>query len=112
MASTARAADPPPEDWVDPKGTDPAQFTDLEFVFHRVTTALFQVAGIVAFVFLLIGGFKYLTSSGDEDALEQAQKTITYAAIGLLVVLGSWLLLDVLGQTLNIDFLQFEIPGS
>lgn len=105
---------PPPHspEWGGGGGGNPdwAKLSDLEFVFHRIVSALFYAGGIVAFVYLLIGGFRYLTSSGDEDALEMAKKTLTYAVIGLLIVIFSWLILAALGEAIGVDLLIFEIP--
>lgn len=89
----------------------PAQLSDLDFVFHRIISALFFAGGLVAFAYLIIGGFKYLTSSGDEDALEMAKKTVTYAVVGLLIVLTAWLFLNTLGNILKLDLLEFTIPS-
>ena len=44
------------------------------------------VAGIVAAVFVIIGGISYATSSGNPDKLKEAKRTITYALIGLVIV--------------------------
>ena len=112
---------PKPGGWAtNPPVSDPpyAELSDLEFVFHRLISALFFAGGLVAFAYLIIGGFKYLTSSGDEDAMEMAKKTITYAVIGLLIVILSWLILATLGAALGLSpdpnkpggFILFDIP--
>ena len=44
------------------------------------------LVGIIAAVFLIIGGVRYITSQGDEGQAETAKKTILYAIIGLLVI--------------------------
>ncbi|MBR2726082.1 hypothetical protein IKE87_02340 [Candidatus Saccharibacteria bacterium] len=46
----------------------------------------FGFAGIVAVVFVLIGGVSYMTSAGDPGKIKQAKQTITYALIGLAIV--------------------------
>ncbi|MFH1354433.1 MAG: hypothetical protein ABIH36_04035, partial [bacterium] len=51
-----------------------------------VLNALLALAGIVAIIFVVIGGVRYLTSQGDEDAVALAKNTIIYALIGLLVI--------------------------
>jgi hypothetical protein len=43
--------------------------------------------GIVAVVMLIIGGFRYVTSGGDSGKISSAKNTITFAIIGLVVVL-------------------------
>ena len=90
--------------------TGPAELKDLEFVFSQILSIALAGGGLVAFVYLLIGGFKYITASGDEKQIMAAQNTITYAFLGLLVVVFSWLILNTLGQILNLDLLEFAIP--
>ena len=44
------------------------------------------IAGIVAAIFLVLGGVSYMTSAGDSSKLQKAKNTILYAIIGLIVV--------------------------
>ncbi len=44
------------------------------------------VIGVVAIVMLLIGGLKFITSSGDAGRLTSAKQTIIYALVGLIIV--------------------------
>lgn len=51
---------------------------------------IFLVAGLTAFVFLLLGGIKWITSGGDKGKVEEARSQIVQALIGLIVVLAAW----------------------
>ncbi|HUC20197.1 MAG TPA: hypothetical protein VMR98_01740 [Candidatus Polarisedimenticolaceae bacterium] len=42
-------------------------------------------AGIVALIFLIIGGVRYITSTGDAGRIQSAKDTMLYAIIGLIV---------------------------
>ena len=42
-------------------------------------------AGIAAFVFVIIGGVRYITSTGDPARIESAKNTLLYAIIGLII---------------------------
>ena len=44
-----------------------------------------DVGGIVAAVFIVVGGFNYMTSAGDAGKVAKAKNTIIYALIGLVV---------------------------
>lgn len=44
------------------------------------------IAGVVAVIFVVIGGWGYITSAGDPGKLQKAKTTILYALIGLVVV--------------------------
>lgn len=59
-----------------------------------VNVALF-VAFISALVFLIIGGIRWIFSGGDKEGTANAKKAVTSALIGLAVVLGSWILINI-----------------
>lgn len=84
-------------------GPAPAQLSDLETIFANVVTSLLALGGIVLFIMLLTGGFKYLTSGGDPKATEAAQKTLTYAISGLVLLAGSFLIIRIIGAITGTD---------
>jgi hypothetical protein len=49
--------------------------------------AFIYVAGFLAFLFLIIGGIRYLTSTGDPKRIQQAKDTVIYSLAGLVVVI-------------------------
>ena len=76
----------------------PATLKDLELVFGKVSNMLLALGAFSLFIMLLIVGFKYLSSGGEPKALEQAQKTLTYAFSGLVLLIGSFLILTLIAQ--------------
>lgn len=84
-------------------GPPPATLNKLEVVFGNVVTSLLAFGGVALFVMLLSGGFKYLTSGGDGKAVESAQKTLTYAIGGLILLAGSFLILKIIGTITGTD---------
>ena len=50
-----------------------------------ILNVVIGVAGIVAVIFIVVGGFQYMTSSGDPSKTKKAKDTILYACIGLIV---------------------------
>ena len=70
-----------------------ATIKGFEWLFNNVVVSILGLAGIALFLMLLIGGFKYLTSGGNPESVASAQKTITYAIIGLIIVALAFLIL-------------------
>ena len=43
------------------------------------------LVGAVAVIMLIVGGFRYVTSNGDQNSVTTAKNTIMYALIGIIV---------------------------
>lgn len=57
--------------------------------------SVLMIAGAIAVVFIVLGGIKYSTSQGDPGETKKAKETITYAIIGLVVVMLSFGILQL-----------------
>ncbi len=60
---------------------------------------LFIVATI-SVLFLIIGGFRYVTAHGNEEQAEGAKKTIVHSIIGLAIVLLSFAIIAIITNIL------------
>lgn len=70
--------------------------------FTSDTLGIITLLSTAAAVFFLIrGGFLYITSTGNPQALDQAKKTIRNTLIGLVIVLASALIVSVFQNALN-----------
>ncbi len=58
------------------------------------------IAGMVAGVMFVIGGFQYLTAGGDASKVTSAKERIKDAVIGLLLVIGAYVILATINPTL------------
>ncbi len=56
-----------------------------EGVATKVITALNVLVGIAAVIMIIVGGLRYITSSGDPAKLNSAKNTIIYACIGVAI---------------------------
>jgi len=68
-------------------GTNPFEETIAEII-----NVALSLLGIVAVVIILIGGFKWMTSGGDETKVGDARKFIFAGVIGLAIIMSSWAL--------------------
>ncbi len=73
----------------------------FQSVISSVINILLFVAFLIALLFLILGGIKWILSGGEKDSANKARDTVTSALIGLAVVLGSWVLLNVILQILT-----------
>lgn len=52
--------------------------------------------GIISVLFVIYGGFLYVTSAGNSEKVDQGKKIITYAVIGIIIILISFALINTI----------------
>ncbi len=56
------------------------------------------VAGLYAFLQLILGGFGYITSAGDKGKVSESTNRMLYAIIGLVTIGASFILASIVGK--------------
>jgi formate-dependent nitrite reductase membrane component NrfD len=59
--------------------------TDLMAMIYSIINWAVGIAALICVVILIVSGYKYITAAGDENKVESATKTLTFAIIGLVV---------------------------
>jgi len=66
---------------------DPNPTADtLKEVIGLVKTWVVLLVGAIAVLFIIYGGILYVTSAGNKEKAEQAKQTLTYAVLGLIII--------------------------
>jgi len=65
-----------------------------------VVDILLLVAGGIAVVFIIIGGFQYVLSRGNEEATETAKKTLQNSILGLVIITLSFAMVRIIAAVL------------
>lgn len=81
-----------------------ADVAKVETFIQSVIQVMVTLSGLVAAGFFVWGGFRYITSSGDPESLDKSKKTIFYSAIGLTIVLGAFVLSNIVSQLASSAF--------
>lgn len=66
---------------------NPTRFNSIAGILGTVFTWLIAIIGIIAVIFIIIGGIRYILARGDPKATDAARGTITAAIIGLVIAL-------------------------
>ncbi len=80
---------------------DPLPESDLVHAFLLVAQGLLSVLGVLAVVFIIVGGFQMIVGSGSEEAITKAKKTITWAILGLVVAILSFSIIAIVESLLQ-----------
>ena len=75
----------------DPTGTACAAVSEsgagsLQALAKKVVNIFSIIVGVVAVIFVIYGGFRYITSGGDSGNVGNAKNTLIYALVGLVIV--------------------------
>lgn len=62
----------------------------VENFIRSIIQVIAGLAGLVATGFFVVGGFSYITSSGNPEHLDRAKRTIISAAIGLAITIAAF----------------------
>ena len=79
--------------------------------FGPLVTAIvrnaFVFASLISFFLLIFGGFQVIVAAGDAKKAEQGKAAITGAVIGLLVVFGSFWIVQIISVITGQKLLGF-----
>lgn len=91
---------------------DIATIQGFECIFYNILQVIVYIAGI-AFLFMFItGGYQYLFSANDPKKTAQASSTLTMAILGVVGIIASWFILNLISKFTGITNLtNFVIPG-
>ena len=64
--------------------------TDPRQTAARIINVALGFLGIIAVVIVLLGGFKYMISGGNEEKTTEAKNLIIAGIIGLAIILSAW----------------------
>lgn len=88
--------------------SDPATLDQIPTYFGNVLQALIPLIGMLAFIMILVGGFKILTSGGDPKGMSGGKQTISLAVGGLVLAIVSWLVLLLIENITGSPVTQFN----
>ncbi len=76
----------------------------VENFIRSVIQLIAGLAGLIATGFFVVGGFTYITSSGNPEKLDQAKRTLFYSAIGLAIVIAAFVISNIVTTLATQEF--------
>ncbi len=74
---------------------------DLMATVKSVLNTVVGLAGLIAVIFMVIGGILIITSGGDEDKSKKGKGYVTYGIVGLVIVIIAGALVNYLITTVK-----------
>ena len=69
-------------------------FLDIIYFILYLGQNLIGIAGLIAIIYMMIGGFNIVMSAGNQDQVQKGKNTLTYAIIGFVVVITAYLIVS------------------
>lgn len=70
--------------------------TQVEDFIRNVIKVVAGLASLVATGFFVVGGFGYITSSGNPEHLDRSKRTLLWSGIGLAIVIGAFVISNII----------------
>lgn len=81
----------------------PCTFCDFFVLFENIVDfVLFQIVPPLAVLIVVIGGVMFLLAAENPARVQQAKNILTTVAIGLLIIYGAWLIVNLFFVTIGV----------
>lgn len=81
---------------------NPLKVDSLEALFSDILTKIIiPVSAAIGVVFIIWAGFKFVTAQGNASEIQNARKNLIAVLIGVALVIGAEVILDLLLNTLR-----------
>ncbi len=72
-----------------------ADVSSVDTFIRSLVKVIAGLAGLVATGFFVVGGFSYITSSGNPEHLDRAKRTIMYSGLGLAITIAAFVISNI-----------------
>lgn len=66
------------------------EIADIFTLLGNVLTLIFTFTAVIAIIYVIIGGYNYVTAYGNPENIQKGKQTITWAILGLIVSIASF----------------------
>jgi membrane protease YdiL (CAAX protease family) len=91
---------------------DAASNYNIPDVINKGLAYAILLAGLLSVVFIIVGGFSFILSGGNEEKIKQAVGTIRYAIIGLIITILSVVIVQAVGQFIGLNVVKYLDLGE
>jgi TRAP-type C4-dicarboxylate transport system permease small subunit len=69
--------------------------SSVQSFIRSIIQVIAGIASLVATGFFVVGGFSYITSSGNPEHLDKAKRTLLYSATGLAIIIAAFVISNI-----------------
>ncbi len=80
--------------------------TDLVVVIGMIINIILGLLGVIAVIFIVLGGFKWMTAGGSDEKIKDAKKMIGQGIVGLVIILAAYAIAKFVMDKLRTPFME------
>lgn len=77
----------------------------------NIIRAVVSLGAVALFVMLLVGGFNFLFSGGEQKKLEAARGTVTQAIVGIVIMSVAYLIIKTIELFTGVNITTLQFPN-
>jgi hypothetical protein len=85
---------------------DVATLSCVPIVFKNIVNIALVLAGATTLIFIIISGLELMNSGGDQKKVGEARATLTWAIVGLLIILGSFAIVNFISFATGVECIK------
>ncbi len=90
-----------------------APYSNIGDILSAALQISLIVAGLIVLMMIIMGGIQYMTSGGDKEQAQAAQKRITAALVGLVIIVSAYALAVLLEKVFGISIVSgITLPAA
>lgn len=108
LAQTSLGGFEPPvtTSWTDGSNTNTGVLTNLETFISQLLGLITVVGSLFFIVNFMLAALAWITAGGDAGKIQKARDQMTQSAIGLVVMVGSYGIIGLIGSVAGLNILQ------
>jgi len=83
-----------------------SEYSGAGSLINNILPNVYIAGGVVIFFMILFGGFTIIANAGNKDKIADGTKTITSAIMGLLVLFGSYWIIQIIQIVTGVSILN------
>lgn len=93
--------------------SDVATIQGIGCLLANVLSVALTLLGIVGFIMIIYAAFNMMVMGGNSQATEKSKNTITFAIIGIILALSSFIIVNLIAEFTGVELIKnFSLPGS
>jgi len=95
------------ESWIDTATPDFSSHSTIGQLITDLLPYVFYGAGFLLLIYIVIGGFQILISSGDPKQMAAGREKITYAIVGFIIMFSAYFIMQLVAEILDLDQIRW-----